>query len=412
MHSRPTGNRLKLVDRREYANSRVTLTSNDSGYSYWSDSVGVSNDFVDIPVSLDYTRKVISPVITEEYRPFLWVYPKPFERQGYSTYRKSGVFTSIPDRYTVQGEPPFSHDLLRDTWPLVYPTTTDMFEHYLKFNKKLSNSKVDVLTTLAEARSTFSMLGNAAYSLFTLYRGVRKADSKLISEALAGRKFKGRKDRNLVSQNWKNKTAQNRWLELQYGWLPMIADIKTAFKEMSTLPEADLIKFTHSDKIQRAARFTSGGRAGMSGTENMIIKTSCYYVQDSKNLRKAAQWNLGINPLLTAWELVPYSFVIDWFIPIGDFLSQFSASAGLRFISGTTVSYCTYTCEQTKDESVGVTVSGMTRRCYYTNVYEQKGFCVRRKVLTASPVGLPTFSFNISGKRAVNALALITQRIK
>lgn len=30
------------------------------------------------------------------------------------------------------------------------------------------------------------------------------------------------------------------------------------------------------------------------------------------------------NPLRTIWELTPFSFVIDWFIPIGDFLEQFS----------------------------------------------------------------------------------------
>jgi hypothetical protein len=36
-----------------------------------------------------------------------------------------------------------------------------------------------------------------------------------------------------------------------------------------------------------------------------------------------------LNPVEIAWELVPYSFIVDWFVPIGNCLSALSASAGL-----------------------------------------------------------------------------------
>lgn len=37
--------------------------------------------------------------------------------------------------------------------------------------------------------------------------------------------------------------------------------------------------------------------------------------------------SIGIVPSLnTVWELIPFSFVVDWFIPIGKFLSRFNAS--------------------------------------------------------------------------------------
>lgn len=50
---------------------------------------------------------------------------------------------------------------------------------------------------------------------------------------------------------------------------------------------------------------------------------------------------LGLNvPLQIAWELVPFSFVMDWFLPVGEVLSRFepkrffgSLSAGIRFVS-------------------------------------------------------------------------------
>jgi hypothetical protein len=40
---------------------------------------------------------------------------------------------------------------------------------------------------------------------------------------------------------------------------------------------------------------------------------------------------LGItNPALLVWELIPYSFVIDWLIPVGDFLSSLDALVGVE----------------------------------------------------------------------------------
>jgi hypothetical protein len=44
---------------------------------------------------------------------------------------------------------------------------------------------------------------------------------------------------------------------------------------------------------------------------------------------------LGLtNPALLAWELVPFSFVLDWLLPIGDWLSSLDATVGLQFSDG------------------------------------------------------------------------------
>jgi hypothetical protein len=44
---------------------------------------------------------------------------------------------------------------------------------------------------------------------------------------------------------------------------------------------------------------------------------------------------LGVaNPASIAWELVPYSFVVDWFVPVGNTLEAMTATAGLDFVKG------------------------------------------------------------------------------
>lgn len=42
-----------------------------------------------------------------------------------------------------------------------------------------------------------------------------------------------------------------------------------------------------------------------------------------------------INPAVLAWELIPFSFVVDWFAPIGNTLDALDAGVGVQFLSGT-----------------------------------------------------------------------------
>jgi hypothetical protein len=37
-----------------------------------------------------------------------------------------------------------------------------------------------------------------------------------------------------------------------------------------------------------------------------------------------------VNPLSIAWELLPWSFVVDWFIPVGNTLEAMTAGYGLN----------------------------------------------------------------------------------
>lgn len=49
----------------------------------------------------------------------------------------------------------------------------------------------------------------------------------------------------------------------------------------------------------------------------------------------SALGSLGLtNPLDVAWEVLPFSFVVDWFIPIGNWLNVLDAMHGYRFRAG------------------------------------------------------------------------------
>jgi hypothetical protein len=69
-----------------------------------------------------------------------------------------------------------------------------------------------------------------------------------------------------------------------------------------------------------------------------------YYVRNA-GMKQLAQ--IGItNPALLVWELIPYSFVVDWMIPVGDWLSSLDALVGvedLRVVRGYKITRTTET---------------------------------------------------------------------
>jgi hypothetical protein len=82
---------------------------------------------------------------------------------------------------------------------------------------------------------------------------------------------------------------------------------------------------------------------------------------DNPNLHLAQQLGF-INPLSVAWELVPFSFVVDWFGNVGQVLASFSDFAGLSQVNPRTTTFQkttkltqTYTGYVANHESVYVT---------------------------------------------------------
>lgn len=117
------------------------------------------------------------------------------------------------------------------------------------------------------------------------------------------------------------KDISSRWLELQYGWLPLLGDCYEAAKAY------ELSSDTRSQRI----RASSGGTfffEGSQSTPNYIsvgtgLKRYSILAELTENL--SVSRGLGLtDPLSVAWEIIPYSFVIDWFLPIGLYLENLS----------------------------------------------------------------------------------------
>jgi hypothetical protein len=115
------------------------------------------------------------------------------------------------------------------------------------------------------------------------------------------------------------------------------------------------------------------------------------------------------NPVNLAWEILPYSFVIDWLLPIGPYLETLSAWHGTAFAGG----FKTQFTRQNINASIYYEkVPDPPNPNNYTRSgrgeYDREWIVHDRgKLLVAPSLNFPTFKNPFSVKHALNALALL-----
>lgn len=128
--------------------------------------------------------------------------------------------------------------------------------------------------------------------------------------------FKLRNLRNL-------KTWANNYLAVEYGWLPTISDIKEILGAFERLkPHLDRNGFT----TYHAGHEDSRSEGNISFKLEQRIKLAISDEDDAFEVLLTGWEMMGILPnLKTIWDLIPFSFVIDWFINVGETLEKFDA---------------------------------------------------------------------------------------
>lgn len=179
----------------------------------------------------------------------------------------------------------------------------------------------NLMVTTAESRESFKMMYGSIASLGNAMRHLRRGD---ISSAARMLGIQGKHQTKLDKDD-----LAGRWLELQYGWLPMLSDIHEGQKAFASLNDKSRRFTVYARSSSRT--FTWGGSSSPSNWQNSgrgrTQRRILYRMDESISSARS----LGLlDPLSLAWELVPYSFVVDWFVPIGAYLENLSCVPKLR----------------------------------------------------------------------------------
>jgi hypothetical protein len=143
-----------------------------------------------------------------------------------------------------------------------------------------------------------------------------------------------------------------------------------------------------------------------ANTEDIQVRAYCHYKADMTYL-PARDFGLTELPL-TAWELVPFSFVVDWFVNIGDWLEALTPKLGIKILSeGYTV----------KRKLLSLRTVSWTKQTVSGNSYDASGSflksvdeCERLNVYRVPYIDIlytiPPVNIKINVKRAIDAIAL------
>lgn len=228
---------------------------------------------------------------------------------------------------------------------------------------RIKDKKAGMGENLAQARQTYSMLADTSMVLLKALRCVKRGDVGGVFRLL-------RNDRSLVRQ------GSDLLLQFKYGWQPLMGDI-FGLAELLKEQVKPALLLSASAKSQRQSigmRAVNADYADGKGYRQAYTKL--YGRVANKNARLIERAGLS-NPLSLAWELVPFSFVTDWFVPIGPVLDAMQAPAGVDFVGGFTTMRGEFSGSSGKHPPTGTT--GPVR------INTRSGFSVTRRVYTTWP---------------------------
>lgn len=256
---------------------------------------------------------------------------------GPLSWKKASTYKRISDRYNyypgqVTSDPNWNGDysvtegVFEDVrpflgemwqWPLTGEWDDDARNRAsVECLNKLTNQKVSIGNFLAEAKKTTEQLASMVIDVGTMLRNAKR-----------GNWFRPVNAKNLTGD------ASNFWLQWKYGIQPLCKDIY-GFYELSreSLRKPMLVNATRTVRDNWEGTLRPGyldvHYAG-------VVQTTCkIHAKLADEFLASASHIDVLNPLSIGWELVPYSFVVDWFAPIGNYFSALTAPAGLDFVDG------------------------------------------------------------------------------
>lgn len=290
-----------------------------------------------------------------------------------------------------------------------------------KFYKKLREEvrQFSTPTFLGELAETMRMIKRPAGALYGQSKGYLDALSKA---------------KRASPKHW-TKAVSGLWLEHSFGWLPLLRDAEEAQKAYERLltnggTQKKIISAGYIDESDRSSSLSAVERGILANRwfggfaryyQQGVLKETVVARYKAKMEKRvdATRWDnwalFGFEPkelIPTAWNLLPWSFLVDYFVNVGDCLdSVVTDTRRVSYATHTTVSNTLYKGSYVFDPVGSREISlYCTKAVHITNdmpTFEIKRKDVARYKVVSVPLPRLMWSPGLSARRLLNIGALL-----
>nr|QIS88000.1 MAG: A-protein [Ketchum virus] len=284
------------------------------------------------------------PTYPERFPPATWTFNEP------GPGRRYGNFIAIAVYETERVEPVYS--------AAVYPCRPykrwDETERKLVVTSTLAKANSgdwDALTDVAEFRETVGFVTDKILQAVNLIKRFKKRWYLLANESQSQKRRRRQRESAQRASSYdghkKIDAASQAWLEMRYALRPLIYSIEGIMSVFDNM-EREYFRYNGFSRVE--SEFESESSLFEPDGEHRLVYTYRCMVKrryDASAVFDALDRAIMTNFAVTAWEVTTLSFVIDWFINIGDWLAA--------------VTNVPPSCEQGMTSSVRVDRSGILK---------------------------------------------------
>lgn len=212
---------------------------------------------------------------------------------------------------------------------------------YSVLMSKLRGDTAGLGVTFGSWNQTSSMVGSrarllASFARFCVKKALPKGASKakIVKARREARLFwlkypTGRKLKRPRPKDVRHGSSADLFLEGFFGWLPLLEDMHNAYKAMaSDLP----FGYVSGSARSPVSESFFGAYDSTSAIGSLSVKQTAMFRVTNPNAWLLNKLGL-VNPLVVAWDLIPWSFMVNRIVNVNSFLGSFTDTFGLS-VSG------------------------------------------------------------------------------
>jgi hypothetical protein len=161
-------------------------------------------------------------------------------------------------------------------------------------------------------------------------------------------------------------------LAITFGIRPLVNDVANAANRLQRgyqgYPSINVVR-SHKESDISGTHSDPGGYNSWTYDAKLITKGKVTFVVTNPVFKTLEEVGF-INPVSVVWELVPFSFILDWFVPVGEFLQNIQPPQGVQFVDGYVSQKIDGVFTSRTDYSFGA--DQWHTHCFGTEVYKKR----------------------------------------